>query len=150
MSWSYDISANPLLASVRLLIMDTNQDQPIFQDEEINLFLYLRSSQGIYQSGQANPTGNSIAAAVITYSVYGAAALGLMSMAANKSYLSSISRILDVEIDPSRASKALKAMADGYLAIEDNSGAFAIAETQNTIWDAEERVVKQFLREYGG
>lgn len=150
MSFTYDFTTQPLLSTVRLLIFDTNAAQPIFQDDEISQFLYLKSSQAIYQSGQGNPTGNSISSPVIVYSVYSAAALALLSMAANKSYLSSISRILDVELDPSRAGKALKAMADSYLELENNSGAFAIAETQNNTWDAEERVTKQFLRLYSG
>ncbi len=138
------------LNAVRLLCMDTNAATPIFQDEEIQIFLQLKSSQGIYQSGQANPTGRPMPAPVQVYSIYSAAALALYAMAANKAYLSSISRILDVELDPSRAQKALKALADSYMELEDNSGAFAIAAMVNNSWDAKERVLKQFTRLYGG
>lgn len=151
MSWTYDlINGDTNLNAVRLLVMDTQSATPIFQDEELRIFLQLKSSQGIYQSGQANPTGRPIPAPVQVYSIYSAAALALYSMAANKAYLSSVSRILDVELDPSRAQKALKAMADSYMELEDNSGAFAIAATVNTAWDAKERVAKMFLRLYGG
>ncbi len=151
MSWTYNlVNGDPNLNAVRVLILDTNQDQPIFQDEEIQIFLSLKSSQGIYQSGQANPTGRPVPAPVQVYSIYSAAALALYAMAANKAYLSSISRILDVELDPSRAQKALKALADSYMELEDNSGAFAIAAMVNNSWDAKERVIKQFSRLYGG
>lgn len=151
MSWTYDLlNGDPNQNAVRLLCMDTNQDTPIFQDEEIQIFLQLKSSQGIYQSGQANPTGRPIPAPVQVYSIYSAAALALYSMAANKAYLSSISRILDVELDPSRAQKALKALADSYMELEDNAGHFAIAEMVNNNWDAKERVWNQFRRLYGG
>ncbi len=151
MSWTFDlVNGDYNLNAVRLLCMDTNAATPIFQDEEIQIFLQLKSSQGIYQSGQANPTGRPIPAPVQVYSIYSAAALALYAMAANKAYLSSISRILDVELDPSRAQKALKALADSYMELEDNSGAFAIAEMVNTPWDYQERTVKQFRRLFGG
>ena len=149
--FSYDlVNGDRNLNAVRLLCMDTNAATPIFQDEEIQIFLQLKSSQGIYQSAQSNPTGRPIPAPVQVYSIYSAAALALYAMAANKAYLSSISRILDVELDPSRAQKALKALADSYMELEDNSGAFAIAAMVNTPWDAKERVWNQFLRIYGG
>ena len=149
MSFTYDFNAAPQISTVRLLIMDTDSTKPIFQDVEITQFLFLKSSQGIYQSGQANQTGTPIAAPVQVYSYYSSAALALMAMAANKAYLSSISRILDVELDPSRAQKALKAMAEGYLELEDNAGHFAIAEMVYDQFAARERVWKNFLRLYG-
>ncbi len=151
MSWTFDlVNGDYNLNAVRLLVMDTQVSTPIFQDEEIQIFLQLKSSQGIYQSGQANPTSRNIPAPVQVYSIYSAAALALYAMAANKAYLSSISRILDVELDPSRAQKALKALADSYMELEDNAGHFAISESVNNAWDAKERVVKTFARLYGG
>jgi hypothetical protein len=149
MSFTYDFNSSPQVSTVRLLIMDTDSTAPIFEDVEITQFLQITSSQGIYQSSQSNPTGNFIAAPVQVYSYYQAAALGLQAMASNKAYLSSVSKILDVSLDPSKATKALMDMAKAYLDRDDNSGAFAIAEWVNDQFSARERVYKQFLRLYG-
>ena len=130
-------------------MMDTDSSAPIFDDDEVNQFIQMTSSQAIYQSGQANPTGNSVSAPVQVYSWYQAAALGLQTMAANKAYLASISKILDVTLDASKSQKALSAMAEAYLKRDDNSGAFAVAEWVNDEFSARERVYKQFLRLYG-
>ena len=149
MSFTYNFTTQPLLSQVRLLMMDTDSSAPIFDDDEVNQFIQMTSSQAIYQSGQANPTGNAVSAPVQVYSWYQAAALGLQTMAANKAYLASISKILDVTLDASKAQKALMAMAQAYLARDDNSGAFAVAEWVNDEFSARERVYKQFLRLYG-
>ena len=149
MSFTYDFNANPILSQVRLLIMDTDSSAYIFEDVEVMQFIQMTSSQGIYQSPQWNSTGNQIAAPVQVYSLYQAAALGLQTIASNKAYLASVSKILDVQLDTGKAQKALKEMAQAYLDRDDNSGAFAIAEWVNDQFSARERVYKQFLRLYG-
>jgi hypothetical protein len=148
MSFTYNFTTQPLLSQVRLLIMDTDSSAPIFDDDEVNQFIFMTSSQAIYQSGQANPTGTPVSAPVQVYSWYQAAALGLQAMASNKAYLASISKILDVTLDASKAQKALMAMAQSYLDRDDNSGAFAVAEWVNDQFSARERVWKMFLRLY--
>jgi hypothetical protein len=149
MSFTYNFNTNLPLSQVRLLIMDTDSSQPIFDDDEITQFLQMKSSQSLYQSPQAVATGISVPAPVQVYSIYGAAALALMSMASNKAYLSSITKLLDVSLDPSKSQAALKAMAQSYLDMDDNLGHFAIAEMVQDQFSARERVYKQFLRLYG-
>lgn len=149
MSFTYDFNSQPQISTVRLYIMDTQASQPIFSDEEITQFLFNTSSQAIYQSGQAVATGISVAAPVQIYSYYQAAALALMAMASNKAYLSAITQLLDVKLDPSKAQAALKAMAQMYLERDDNAGHFAIAEMVQNQFSARERVYAQFLRLYG-
>lgn len=149
MAFTYNFVSWPQGSWVRLLIMDTDASHPIFDDDEINQFLYLKSSQFIYVSSQSNSTGNSISPPVQVYSIYGAAALALMSMASNKAYLAAITSILDVKLDVSKAAAALKAMAQSYLDLDDNMGHFAIAEWVNDQFTARERVIAQWLRLYG-
>lgn len=141
---------DPLLSQVRLLIFDTDPAQPIFQDDEINQFIYLTSSQALYTSGQFFPTAAQTQVPPQVYSIYRAAALGLRSMASNGAALSVISKILDVTLDASKGSAALRAMAKDYIDMEANSGQFAIAEMVQDQFSARERTVKMFQRLYGG
>jgi serine protease inhibitor len=150
MAFTYNFNTYPYGSWVRLLIMDTDASKPIFDDDEINQFLYLPSSQAIYQSSQANPTGNSVAAPVMVYSVYRSAALALLSLGSNSAYLSSIAQILDVKLDNSKATSALKSMAQSYFDMADNDGSYAIAEWVQDQFSARERVIKQWLRIFGG
>jgi len=146
MSFTYDFNTAPAIAYVRLLVADTDATHPIFEDDEINAFLYLSSSQAIYASSMAAPTGNVGPVPVQVYSYYRAAAVALDSLASNKSRLSSVTQLLDVKLSPALAAKALHAQADAYRELDDNMGHFAIAEQVNTSFQARERVWKQFLR----
>ena len=147
MSFTYDFSTAPQLSQVRLLIADTDSTQPIFQDAEINQFLYLTSSQNIYAASQSYPTGSNVPAVPVqVYSVYRAAATALDSIASNKALLASITSLLDVKLDASKAAKALHEQAQAWREMEDNMGHFAIAEQVFDQFTARERVWKQFLR----
>ena len=146
MSFTYDFQTAPAIATVRLLVGDTDILKPIFNDDEINRFLYLNSSQAIYISSMAAPSGSVGPVPVQVYSFYRAAADALDSMAATGAYLSSVESILDVKLNPGAAAKALHAQADAWREREDNSGSFAIAEMVNNQFQARERVWKQFLR----
>jgi hypothetical protein len=147
MSFTYNLATDPTLSTVRLLIADTNAAQPIFQDDEINAFIYITSSQAIYASSMAVPTGATPPVpGVQVVSVYRAAAAALDSIASNKALLSSIVSILDVKINAAAAAKALHEQAQAWREMEDNMGHFAIAEMVNTTFQARERVWKQFLR----
>lgn len=140
----------PLLSQVRLLIFDTDPLQPIFQDDEINQFIFLTSSQSLYSSSQFFPTASQTQVPPQVYSIYRAAALGLRSMAANGAALSIIQKILDVTLDAAKGSAALRQMAQDYIDMEASSGQFAIAEMVQDQFSARERTVKQFQRLYGG
>ncbi len=136
-----------------MLISDTDSAQPVFQDVEINQFLYLESSQNLYVSGQAAPNGAALQAPPIpqVYSPYRAAALALNSMTANVAQSSAIvKRLLDVELDGKSSAQMLRDLAQSYRDIEAQAGHFAIAEMVQNAFSARERVYKQLLRLYGG
>ena len=134
---------------VRLLIPDTNSATPIFQDDEIqgfmdiNTFTWQSSMFSAYQSGnQQLPLTPS--------NFLRAAALALNTIAGNTARLGVISSLLDVKISGPQAAAALKAQADAYLAMDDNSGAFAIAEQVTTVWAFPDRWLAMLQRQTGG
>lgn len=134
---------------VRLLIPDTNSAAPIFQDNEIqgfmdiNTFTWQSSMFSSYQSGnQQLPLTPS--------NFLRAAALALNTIAGNTARLGVISSLLDVKISGPQAAAALKAQADAYLAMDDNSGAFAIAEQVTTVWAFRDRWLAMLQRQTGG
>jgi len=134
---------------VRLLIPDTNSATPIFQDDEIqgfmdiNTFTWQSSMFSSYQSGnQQLPLTPS--------NFLRAAALALNTIAGNTARLGVISSLLDVKISGPQAAAALKAQADAYLAMDENSGAFAIAEQCTTVWAFRDRWLAMLQRQTGG
>ncbi len=153
MSFTYDFNTEPLLSTVRLLISDTDASLPVFQDVEINQFIYLESSQNLYVSGQAAPNGTNLQSPPVpqVYSPYRAAALALNSMTANVAQSSAIvKRLLDVELDGKSSAQMLRDLAQSYRDIEANAGHWAVAEMVQNAFSARERVYKQLLRLYGG
>jgi hypothetical protein len=152
MSFTYNFDTAPTLSTVRLLIADTVEASAIFTDEEINQILYITSSQALFVSSMANPMGNGTQVPPVpqVYSVYRAAAMLLKSIASNSARLSSITQLLDVHLSPQAAASALRAQADSYIEMEENSGQFAIAEWVNDAFSARQRIVKQLFRQYGG
>ena len=150
MAFTYDFTTNWLLSVVRLLVADTDAAQPIWQDDEINAMITLTSSQSLYISGMASPTGAQVQVPTVpqVYSPYRAAALLLDSLASNKSRLSSVVKILDVQLSPEKAAANLRETANGYRYTEDHSGQFAIAEMVADQFSARERVWKMNQRLY--
>lgn len=155
MSFTYDFTAATQLSQVRLLIADTTDSPsppfPLFQDAEILQAMQLESSQGLYVSGQANPTGMNIQIPYVpqVVSVYRAAALLLNALASNKSLLAAVNQVLDVHVSADKAAQELRATAKMYRDTEMNAGHFAIAEMVNDQFQARERVYKQILRLWG-
>lgn len=131
---------------------DTDANNPVFTDDEVNNALFLESSQGLFISGQAAAFGNGVANPPIpqVYSVYRAAALLLDAIAANKSRLAAISQILDVKLGHDAAAQALRDTAKEYRQTEANMGHFAIAEMVVDQFSTRERVWKQLLRLFQG
>ena len=148
--FTYDFATNPQISSVRLLIADTDLNNPLFNDQEVLQALQLESSQSIYVSGMATQGGAAAPAPVQMYSYYRSAALLLDSLAANKSLLASINKLLDVEVSADKAATQLRATASEYRKTEANAGHFAIAEMVYNQFSARERIWKQLLRLYGG
>ncbi len=148
MSFTYDVGTP--LGQVRFLVADTDPASEIFSDDELMMCLQFESSQGLYISGQAATSAISAANPPIpqVYSVYRAAAMALDSLAANKARLSSVTKLLDVELDVNSAAKQLKDQASGYREIESKRGNFAIAEMVVNDFTARERIFKVWQRQY--
>jgi hypothetical protein len=147
MAFTYDFDTAPLISYVRLLISDTNAADPIFQDNEITAAYTIQQSQ--FQSGQyySPPAGQILPSSPVSY--LRVAALLLDAIAANKARLSSIRRILDVELSPSDAAKMLMAQAAAYRATDDDAGAFMVIEQVNDDPSLLSRISKQAQRQQG-
>lgn len=151
MSFTYTPQQNDNLSIVRLLIADTDSANPVFNDDEVNAALFAESSQNLFISAQAISSGISVAPPIPqVFSVFRAAALLLDAIAADKSRLGAINKLLDVQVNPEKAAQELRATAKDYRDREANAGHFAIAEMVHDIFAARERVWKQLLRLYAG
>ena len=147
MSWSY-IPGTPTFY-VRLLIPDTSESTPIFSDEEINGFLAINSmtwQSSMFYSGPGGLTNLPQTPS----NFLRAAALALNTLAGNSSRLAGVTQLLDVKLNPAAAAKALQDTAQRYLDMDDNSGAFAIAEQVTTVWAFRDRWLAQLQRQTGG
>lgn len=148
MSFSYSGGQNPSIDYPRLLIADTNPDNFIFQDSEIIAFGNIVSQ--VWQSsmfwnapsGQATLPSNPVNYLRI-------AALALDSLAANSSRLASVIQILDVKLDAKSAAAALRAQAEQYRKVDDESGAFIIVEQVCSDWAFADRFWSQVQRTSG-
>ncbi len=145
MSFSFDFSTNLIVAQVRMLIPDT-EPPGIFSDEEVNQFIYLESSQGLYVSGQAAPTAASQTVLPIIYSVRRSAAMALDVIANKLTRLAGVVQILDVKLQLNVAAAQAKADAKDLRDQEARLGSFAIAELVYDQFSARERVWAQNLR----
>ena len=144
MSWTYDFTNSPVVANVRLLVADTDQTTPIFQDEEINAALSIESSQSII----VGLTGYSPSVPVAqVYSYRRAAALLLNSLAANKSRLGGALKVLDIDMDLSKAAAALRDTAKQYIDQEADAGYFAVSEMVQDSFSMRERLWKMLYRQ---
>ena len=150
MSFTYDFVAQPLLSQVRLLIPDTDPNNAIFQDDEVNQAIYIESAQGLYASGQAVPGGVPVVSPGQVYSIRRAAALLVDCIAGSNAKLAIIGSMLDVKLDGPAAAACLHDHAEALRTTEAMSGAFAIAEWVVDPNTAYERVWKQMLRLYPG
>ena len=134
---------------VRLLIPDTESTNPIFQDDEIqgfmdiNSYIWQSSQYFSYQSGrQQLPAAPS--------NFLRAAALALRALAGNSARLANVAGLLDVKVGAAQAAAALNKQADSYMEMDDNSGAFAIAEVVTTVWAFRDRWLSMLQRQTGG
>ena len=119
MSFTYNFTTQPLLSQVRLLIMDTDSSAPIFDDDEVNQFIYMTSSQAIYQSGQANPTGTPVSAP--TYAAMSSARMATQPLAGERGITLSVP--MASRWDRARSTSTLRTCAmPRSAAITDSSG----------------------------
>lgn len=156
MSWSYASGGNPPIDYPRLLIADTDPTKPIFQDEEILAMEQIVTTpfqSGMFWSTPNGPLGGGtlgVNLPQIPIPYYRVAGMLLNAIASNRSRLSSVMKILDVTLDPSKAAKALQEQAKTYLDIDDNSGAFMVIEQVNDDFSFRSRFWKQYQRQSAG
>ena len=158
MSFSYNGGANPPIDYPRLLIPDAQElGGPtgtervyVFDDSEIMAAYQINSLQwqsGFYWSG---PMGSPQLPTPPT-NYLRCAALLLNSIAGNNARLLSVAKLLDVQLqDPQKVVAAIQATAQRYLDMDDNSGAFFIAEQCTTSWGFIDRYWRQIQRQSGG
>jgi hypothetical protein len=147
-SFTYDFDNNPTVGYIRLLIADTDSANPIFSDEEITAAY--RIQQSTFQSSMKYSSGSSGAILPSTpVSYLRVAALLLDALAANKSRLSSITQLLDVKLNPDKASSALRDQATQYRTVDDESGAFMVIEQCTTSFGFLDRFYKTVQRQAG-
>ena len=149
MGATYSGGANPSIDYVRLLVADTNTAAPIFQDSEITAAMSI--NQAVGQSSMFysySCLSQYLPQAPTNY--LRAAALLLTSLAGNSARFASVVGLLDVKLNAAAASTALLATAQRYLDMDDNSGAFAIAEQVNTVWSFRDRWLAMLQRQTGG
>lgn len=148
------MGTNPPIDYPRLLISDTVQfgkdgTTPIyvFSDQEIQAMTTIVTLN--WQSAQfyTPPAGQQLPSTPIPYMRIAAGLLDCI--AANKSKLASITRILDVELSPAVAAKMLREMAQEYRDVDDNSGAFMMIEQVNNDWSLIQRYWNQVQRQQG-
>jgi hypothetical protein len=144
-SFSYNFGANPPIDYPRLLIADTDSTHAIFQDEEITaannidfMVMYIPNAQGANTQPMVQPSARRTAAVLLD------------ALAANKARLSAALKVLDINVDSTKAAVELRATAKQLRDTEAMSGNFAITEMVQDQWAARERVWKQLLRIFGG
>lgn len=145
MSFTYNFTTDLILSQVRMLVPDTTPPG-IFSDDEVNQAIQLESSQGLYISGQANPTGASINTVPLVYSVRRSAAMLLDVIASKLSRQAAVEQILDVKLACAAAAQEAAKRADSLRQQEADLGSFAIAEMVVDAFSARERVYAQLLR----
>lgn len=151
MSFTYTPDQQDPISIVRLLVADTDPANPIFQDSEVTIALNQECSSTLFISAQAIPNGVNVSPPIPqVFSYWRSAALLLDVLAADKSRLAAVNKLLDVQINPEKAAQELRLTAKDYRDRENNAGHFAIAEMVHDIFAARERVWKQLLRLYAG
>jgi hypothetical protein len=150
MSFSYDLEGNPRIAYIRLLIADTDSETEIFSDEEIAAAYVISSS--VYQSSMKYPTAaagrTTLPSSPVSY--MRVAALLLDALAASKSRIAGLKKLLDVELSPDQAARVYRDQAAEYRKIDDESGAFVVIEQCTTGATFLERWYRTIQRQNSG
>lgn len=126
MAFTYDLTTDT--GKVRLLITDTDNSSPLFQDEEINAFLVLNDG------------------------VKRAAAAALDVIASSQALVLKVIRTLDLSTDGPSVARALREHADNLreeAEIQESGeegGLFDYAEMVTNAFTARERLKNQVLR----
>lgn len=148
MAFTYQFGANPQIDYIRLLVSDTVDLNHVFEDSELLAFYQIQQLTWQSSMRYSDTGGTYLPTSPVSY--LRVAALALDSLAANKARLSSITQLLDVKLDPSKAAKALSDQAKAYREVDDDSGAFAIIEMVHDQWSFQDRWWSQVQRQAGG
>lgn len=143
MSWTYDFTNYPQLSTVRLLVFDTNPEQQIFSDAEINAAMQIESSGNVI----VGLTGYSPAIPVKQVISYRRAAALLLRSLSVSNAAQLIDSILDVHMNGPAAAAALSKIADQYINDEANAGYFAVSEMVEDSFSMRERLWKMLYRQ---
>lgn len=148
MAFTYQYGANPAIDYIRVMIGDTVDLNHIFEDSEILMFYQIASAP--WQAGQffSGVQGQTLPTPPTNY--LRVAAYALNSIAANTSRLSGVTEMLDVKLDLDKTGEAIRSQAKAYLEMDDNSGAFAIAEQVTNGWTFRDRFLNTVQRSLGG
>ncbi len=148
MAFTYQFGANPTIDYPRLLIGDTVDENHIFEDSEIQAAYSI--AQNVWQSSMlySGTMGRYLPATPVSY--LRTASILLEGLAANRSRLLAVTKLLDVTLAADgiqRTASALREQAQCYRDMDDNSGAFAIAEQVTTCFSFRDRYYKQIQRQ---
>jgi len=122
MGFTYDVTTDR--GKVRMLITDVNAVDYCFEDDEIDAYLTLNSSN-----------------------VYKAAAFALITIAANEALVSKRIKILDLTTDGPAVAEALRKLAKEYLEeAEEDEDTFDWAEQVFDSFTYTEKINKEALR----
>jgi len=156
MSWSFQNGANPVIDYPRILSGDMNPVTPIFQDEailSIEQIVVKPFQSGMFWSTPNGAIGGGTLGTMlpqIPIPYYRVAAIMLQSMAAQQAWPSAVTQLLDVKLNGPAAVKALQALAQSYIDLDNDSGAFMIIEQVNNDWSFRDRFWKQWQRQSAG
>lgn len=144
MAFTYDFTNSPQIATVRLLVSDTDNTPPvpIWQDVEIQAALNMFVSTNIIV---ALSGFQPVVPVPQIFSYRRSAALLLRSLAGNKARMATVG-LLDAKLNGAQAANALRAIADDYVTSEENDGYFAVAEMVVNPFSMRERLVAMQLR----
>lgn len=145
--FTYQFGANPRIDYVRLLIGDTQCENHIFEDAEIESFHQINRLQ--FQSGMfySGSMGKNLPDPPTSY--LRAAAMALDAIAGSRSRMGGVTKLLDVTLDIGKVASSLRDQANQWREIDDNSGAFMIIEQCTTSWGFLQRFYSQIQRQVG-
>lgn len=122
MAFTYDTTTDR--GRVRMLITDRDEENPVFQDAEIDAFLDMNDD-----------------------SVRLAAASALETIATDQALVLKVLVTLDLETDGAKVADSLMKRAASLRAQEESVGAFDVAEMVVNDFSARERLFNEILRE---
>lgn len=129
MSFSYSNGSNPDIDNPRALVWDAAEENHVFEDEDI----------GVFRSIIRGNFSGSISDLRV-------AALMCDALASKKARLD-LTKLQDANTDFHGSARELRAQADRYRAIDDETGAYAIVQQAHTGWQHRDMVWNQIQRE---